>query len=127
MSLLSLRKPSEQRGRFERAALPHLDALYGTAMRLCHNDKDAEDLVQDTLLRAFQSFAQFSGEERIRPWLFKILTNTFINKYRRRVLERNVAAAMAREQDASAVSQDLVHRARAPEEVLQQTLLSDDV
>src|SRR5438093_342406 len=85
---------ADRRRRFEQLALPHTDALYGAAMRLCHNQRDAEDLVQDTFLRAYQSFGEFDGEGKCKPWLFRILMNAFINKYRRRALEQRVQGAM---------------------------------
>jgi RNA polymerase sigma-70 factor (ECF subfamily) len=116
-----------QRARFEIHALPHLDALYGTALRLTQNERDAEDLVQDAVLRAYQSFEQFQGDDRCKPWLFKILTNTFINKYRRRMLERQVAQAMAQEGTPEMLSDSTVHAAQDPERSLRAGLFSDDV
>ena len=78
----------DRRRRFEELALPHTDALYGAALRLVHNARDAEDLVQDALLRAYQSFDDFDGDGKCKAWLFRILMNAFVNKYRRRVLEQ---------------------------------------
>jgi RNA polymerase sigma-70 factor (ECF subfamily) len=69
---------------FERQALPFLDSLYNTAYRLARNAEDAEDLVQETYLKAYRSFAQFTPGTNLKAWLFKILKNTFINEYRRR-------------------------------------------
>lgn len=68
--------------RFERDALPLLDQLYGAARRYTRNAADAEDLVQETMLKAFSSFHTFADGTNIRAWLFKILTNTWINSYR---------------------------------------------
>lgn len=67
--------------------LPHLDALYRTALGMTRNPGDADDLVQDTFLRAFQFFDQFRAGTNARAWLFRILTNLYINTYRRRVRE----------------------------------------
>lgn len=75
---------------FQRTALQHMDALYSTALRLCSNEKDAEDLVQDTYLKALRFRDKFQDGTNLKAWLFKILTNTFINKYRRKVRERRV-------------------------------------
>jgi RNA polymerase sigma-70 factor (ECF subfamily) len=75
------------RERFEELALPHLDSLYRSALRMTRNDSDAEDLVQDAFVRAFQFFHQFQPGTNFRAWLFEILTNTFINQYRRRTRE----------------------------------------
>jgi len=75
-----LGKARKLRNRFESEALPHTDALYGTALRLCRNERDAEDLVQDTLLRAYRFWHNFEEGTNCKAWLFKILTNTFINR-----------------------------------------------
>jgi RNA polymerase sigma-70 factor (ECF subfamily) len=67
--------------------LPHLDALYRTAYSMTKNAGDADDLVQDTYLRAFQFFDQFQGGTNSRAWLFRIMTNLYINTYRKRMRE----------------------------------------
>jgi RNA polymerase sigma-70 factor (ECF subfamily) len=72
------------RARFEEEALKHLDALYRTALRMTRNPSDAEDLVQDALVRAFRFYDRFEPGTNFRAWLFKILTNTYINNYRRK-------------------------------------------
>lgn len=74
---------SQLRKRFEREALPHLGELYGMALKLTHHDRDAEDLVQDTMVRAFRAFDQYEAGTNIRAWLFRILTNTFYNLRRK--------------------------------------------
>jgi RNA polymerase sigma-70 factor (ECF subfamily) len=75
---------SEQQRRFERDALPFLDQLYAAAMRMTRNPADAEDLVQETFLKAFAAFHQFEDGTNLKAWLYRILTNTYINSYRRR-------------------------------------------
>jgi RNA polymerase sigma-70 factor (ECF subfamily) len=72
---------------FEQEALKHLDALYRTALRMTRNPQDAEDLVQETYLRAYRFFDQFQPGTNIRAWLFKILTNNYINSYRKATAE----------------------------------------
>jgi RNA polymerase sigma-70 factor (ECF subfamily) len=76
---------SEQRtARFERDALPFLDQLYAAAMRMTRNPSDAEDLVQETYVKAFAAFHQFQEGTNLKAWLYRILTNTFINTYRKK-------------------------------------------
>jgi len=75
---------AEQQRRFERDALPFLDQLYAAAMRMTRNPADAEDLVQETYLKAFAAFHQFEEGTNLKAWLYRILTNTYINSYRRR-------------------------------------------
>src|SRR5438094_5114755 len=84
----------KRRKQFEEEALPHLDALYAVGVRLTRNERDAEDLVQDTLLRAFRFFHRFEPGTNCKAWLFKILHNTFVNKYRRRAREREIAGSI---------------------------------
>jgi RNA polymerase sigma-70 factor (ECF subfamily) len=73
---------------FHREAMPHADALFGAAMRLTRSQRDAEDLVQDTLMKAFVHFERYKAGTNCKAWLFKILTNTFINRYRKKQRER---------------------------------------
>ncbi|HEX9296167.1 MAG TPA: sigma-70 family RNA polymerase sigma factor [Polyangiaceae bacterium] len=75
---------------FEAQVLLHLDALYAVACRLTKSPLDAEDLVQDALVKAMRARDQYQPGTNLKAWLFKILTNTFINKYRRGGLERVV-------------------------------------
>jgi RNA polymerase sigma-70 factor (ECF subfamily) len=70
--------------RFERDALPFLDQLYSAALRMTRNPSDAEDLVQETFVKAFAAFHQFAEGTNLKAWLYRILTNTFINSYRRK-------------------------------------------
>jgi len=74
----------QRRARFERDALPFLDQLYAAAMRMTRNPADAEDLVQETFVKAFAAFHQFQEGTNLKAWLYRILTNTFINSYRKR-------------------------------------------
>jgi RNA polymerase sigma-70 factor (ECF subfamily) len=73
----------DRRELFERDAMEHLDALYRTALRMTRNRQDAEDLVQETYLRAYRAFEQFTPGTNLRAWLFRILTNAYINRYRK--------------------------------------------
>jgi len=74
----------ERATRFERDALPYLDQLYGAALRMSRNPTDAEDLVQETYAKAFAAFDSFAEGSNLRAWLYRILTNTYINLYRKR-------------------------------------------
>ncbi len=71
-----------QRERFVQEAWPLLDQLYRAARRHTHNHADAEDLVQETMLKAYRSFGQFASGTNIRAWLFRIMVTTWINRYR---------------------------------------------
>ena len=74
----------ERSARFERDALPFLDQLYGAAMRMTRNPADAEDLVQETFAKAYSAFHQFKPGTNLKAWLYRILTNTYINSYRKK-------------------------------------------
>jgi RNA polymerase sigma-70 factor (ECF subfamily) len=73
--------------RFERDVLPLLPGLYGAALRMTRNPADAEDLLQDTTLRAYRGFASFQEGTNLKAWLYRILTNSYINTYRKRQRE----------------------------------------
>ena len=93
---------ADKRKRFEAEALPHLDAVYAMATRLVHNPDDANDLLQETILRAWRFFDQFEPGTNCRAWLITILFNNFRNGYRR----------SSREQPASSTA-DFDHRVEA--------------
>jgi len=76
--------PAERAERFERDAMPLLDQLYSAALRMTRNPPDAEDLVQETYLKAYSAFESFRAGTNLKTWLYRILTNTYINVYRRR-------------------------------------------
>ena len=80
----------ELRQRFERDVLPLLPSLYGAALRMTRNPTDAEDMVQDTYLRAFKGFASFREGTNLKAWLYRILTNSFINTYRKKQREPQI-------------------------------------
>ena len=73
--------------RFEQDVMPQLPSLYSAALRLTRNPTDAEDLVQETFLRAYRGFHQFEPGTNLRAWLYRILMNTFINTYRKKQRE----------------------------------------
>ncbi|MCZ9305388.1 sigma-70 family RNA polymerase sigma factor [Corynebacterium sp. c9Ua_112] len=69
--------------RFEADALPLLDQLYGVALRMTRNPADAQDLVQDAYMKAYQAFGSFKEGTNLKAWMYRILTNTYINSYRK--------------------------------------------
>ena len=75
--------PSVLRALFEEQAIPFMDQLYAAAMRMTRNPADAGDLVQETYAKAYAAFAQFEQGTNLKAWLYRILTNTFINSYRK--------------------------------------------
>jgi RNA polymerase sigma-70 factor, ECF subfamily len=84
---------ADRRKRFEDEALPHLDALYTMAMRLARNPDDANDLLQETVLRAYRFFHQFESGTNCRAWMLTILFNNFRNGYRRSTREQPASTA----------------------------------
>jgi RNA polymerase sigma-70 factor (ECF subfamily) len=88
----AMEQPAQTRGplldeRFEREAIPFMPEMYAAAMRLTRNPSDAEDLVQETFLRAYRGFGGFEPGTNLRAWLYRILTNAYINTYRKRQRE----------------------------------------
>ena len=84
---------AERNARFERDALGFLDQMYSAALRMTRNPADAEDLVQETYAKAYGSFHQFREGTNLKAWLYRILTNTFINSYRKKQREPQRSAA----------------------------------
>lgn len=84
---------TERSARFERDALAFLDQMYSAALRMTRNPADAEDLVQETYAKAYGSFHQFREGTNLKAWLYRILTNTFINSYRKKQREPQRSAA----------------------------------
>ncbi len=79
--------PQDRRARFEREALPLLDQLYSAALRTTRNPADAEDLLQETYAKAYAAFHQFKPGTNLKAWMYRILTNTYINSYRKKTRE----------------------------------------
>lgn len=115
MSLFWRRKDAQ--GRFEALVLPHMDALHSAAVRMTRHHQDAEDLVQETCLRAYRFLDRLGDESRCRAWLFRILTNTFINIYRK----------AQRTPETVALEEDDVKAAASGEEVSLEAVLDDEL
>ena len=79
--------PEERHARFEREAMPLLDQLYAAALRTTRNPADAEDLVQETYTKAYAAFHQYKPGTNFKAWMYRILTNTYINSYRKKQRE----------------------------------------
>lgn len=103
------------RPNFEQEALPHMSALYGMALKYTHNESEAEDLVQDSMIKAYHNFDSYVEGTNCRAWLFRILTNTFINKYRRKRREHAYIESLVQENTAKGAL-----LANAPEQDLEE-------
>jgi RNA polymerase sigma-70 factor (ECF subfamily) len=122
------RHDARTKAEFELLALEHIDGLYSAALRLTKNERDAEDLVQDAFLRAFRFFDKFERGTNMKAWLYKILTNTFINRYRRKIKERQVVDGAERDTvHERFMSRGVTERTENPERQLVDRLLSDEV
>lgn len=127
-SALRTQGPSTDLEAFRTEVMPHVHTLFGAALRLTRSSTDAEDLVQETYLKAFRSHEQFEMGTNSKAWLFRILTNTFINKYRRRVKEREILDSEMKTKAVFA-SVEIGHRASdlTPENIMIDRFLSDEV
>ncbi|NIM52101.1 MAG: sigma-70 family RNA polymerase sigma factor [Gemmatimonadales bacterium] len=97
--------PDDQRQAFEKEALPHLDTVFRVALRLAGNEAQAEDLTQETMLRAYRAWHQYRPGTNIRAWLLTILRHTFINEYRK--ARRAAPAVDVTEVEAFTVFEDV--------------------
>ncbi len=113
---------------FEDAAMPFLDSLYNTAYRMARNPQDAEDLIQETYLKAYKYYDKFQEGTNFKAWLFKILKNTFINRYRKKQQEPALAA-FSEIEDAfeTLVSAERPGSLPSPEERLLENVLDEHV
>ena len=121
-------RSNQNRAQFEALLTPWLDPLYASAVRLTRNERNAEDLVQDTVMRAWRFFEKFEKGTNFRAWIFKILTNTFINSYRRNTRERSLQDESERQSvEARFFSAELTEQTQNPEEFLLNRVMSQDV
>jgi RNA polymerase sigma-70 factor (ECF subfamily) len=109
---------AERRKRFEEEAIPHLDALYTMAVRLARNADDANDLLQETVLRAYRFFHQFEAGTNCRAWMLTILFNNFRNGYRKSVREQPAASVAAFERTLESESMRVEPAQSNPEDIL---------
>ena len=118
----------EQGWNFEKAAMPYVDSLYNTAYRMTRNSEDAEDLVQETYLKAYKYYDKFEEGTNFKAWLFKIMKNTFINNYRKKKLTPHKIDFSEIEESYERVIQknapDLI---KDPESEIFQEMMDEDV
>jgi len=108
--------------------LTHLDAMYAVACKLTRNPTEAEDLVQDAFVKAMRARQQFQAGTNLKAWLFRILTNTFINKYRRGGLERSVLDGPDADPLADGwVSASTMRQLRDPEALALMPIVQDEI
>ncbi len=126
--MISDRAQSDQkRTGFEREAIPHMDALFRTALRMAKNENDAQDLVQETFVKAYRFWDKFELGSNCRAWLFKIMTNIFINDYRSK--SRAPQSVDVDDIDDNYLYRHLANSSEAetPERVLFAKVFDDDV
>ena len=114
---------------FEAEVLPFMDSLYSTAYRMSRNRQDAEDLLQETYLRAYKYYDKFQEGTNFKAWLFKILKNTFINRYRKRQRQplKNSFDEIEGSFELKLLESPLTARGATPEEELMVDALDQDV
>ena len=128
MTRMSKKEDAHQRGwDFEAAAMPYLDPLYHAAYHMARNPQDAEDLVQETYLKAYKYYDKFEEGTNLKAWLFKILKNTFINSYRKKQQAPPKADFADIEESFETIVRDDGGGARTPEEELLEKVLDEDV
>ncbi|MFC1719181.1 sigma-70 family RNA polymerase sigma factor [Candidatus Poribacteria bacterium] len=111
----------DQKNEFERMALQHMDLAYNIALGMTRDATEAEDLVQDTYLRAYKFFDTFERETNFRAWLFTILRNTYINRYRRKSRDPQMVDISEIQMSGELVAES------TPENDIFSRLLDDDV
>jgi RNA polymerase sigma-70 factor (ECF subfamily) len=116
-----------RRNDFEAQAIPLLDDMFAAAMRLCRNPADAQDLVQDSMVRAYAAWDRFEHGSNCRAWLLRILTNGYINGYRRGRSHKKFASRPGDEPVELLYGSERYHAAADPEGALTAPLLSDEV
>lgn len=119
-----------RKAEFEERALPHFDALFSLALNLTRNRKDAEDLVQEAFLRAYRFFDSYQPGTHIKAWLFRILRNAFINRYRAKKV-RPVEVDFAKIESAyeQAIDEQFLSRSRpgSPEELVMDGIMDHEI
>jgi RNA polymerase sigma-70 factor (ECF subfamily) len=120
---------ADDKARFTEGALPLLDSLYASALRMTRNPADAEDLVQETMLRAYRSFDRFEPGTNLKAWMFRIMTNAYINTYRKKQREpKKVSAEEVEDFDLYQQLKDHDDQfSRTPERIVLDSLVDSDI
>ena len=122
------RKEEKRRDEFEGLLLPHLDALYGTALRLTRSPQEAEDLLQDASLKAYRFLDRYERGTNFKAWMFKILTNAFHSRYRKNQRDREIRRQVEDGgHQAHVFAQGPTREARAAEDSILDHLMSEDI
>jgi RNA polymerase sigma-70 factor (ECF subfamily) len=120
---------ADDKARFTEGTLPLLDSLYASALRMTRNPADAEDLVQETMLRAYRSFDRFEPGTNLKAWLFRIMTNAYINTYRKK--QREPKKVSADEIEDFDLYQELKNHddqfSQTPERIVLDSLVDSDI
>ena len=122
--------PHQRREEFEEVALPHFDALFNLALSLTRHRKEAEDLVQEAYLRAYRFFDSYRHDTHIKAWLYRILRNTFINRYRSAKLRpEEVDFGTIESSYETIIEENFLreHRPVSPEEILTERVLDEEI
>ena len=117
----------ERKSRFERDALVFTSQLYGAALRYTKNTHDAQDLVQDTYAKAFTSFHQFEPGTNLKAWLYRILTTTFINNYRKDQRRPQISAAEIEDWQIADASSHTSDQGKSAEDEVLENIADKDV
>ncbi len=126
--MLRKKKEARKKAEFEALVMPHLEPLYGTAVRMTRNPQEADDLLQDTCLKAYRFLDKFQRGTNFKAWIFKILTNVFINRYRKLQRDREVRGEVEKDGHyAHILAQGPAQDALRPEEMILDRLMSDDI
>jgi RNA polymerase sigma-70 factor (ECF subfamily) len=123
---MTVTKKSDRQREFEREALPHTDLLYNYALRLTSNAADADDLLQETFLKAYRFWDKYETGTNIRAWLFRIMKNSYINRYRKEV-KTPTTVDYDEVEDFYASVKDRASESNDLQEILYGNLLDDDV
>ena len=118
---------AERTRRFERDALQYMNQLYAAALRYTRNPHDAQDLVQDTYAKAYTSFHQFEPGTNLKAWLYRVLTTTFINTYRKDQRRPQAADSELEDWQLSSAASHTSDQGKSTEDVVLENLPDSDI